>query len=100
MVDFFYELRHDYCAGTLHIARVTRTHTQYWFIGNRKLTKEEGEEDSSVVVKHQEDYAIEIYGNTSITVVYFNILSFNFTLVSFAYYFFPLLSFLSFILFF
>lgn len=52
MVDSFYELRHDYCAGSL------RPVTAHSFIGNRKLTKEEGED--SVVVKRQEGYAIEI----------------------------------------
>lgn len=36
----------------------------YSFIGNRKLTKEEGED--SVVVKHQEGYAIEIYRNITV----------------------------------
>lgn len=39
MVDFFYELRHDYCAGRLHPSPAP-----YSFIGNRKLTKEEGED--------------------------------------------------------
>lgn len=59
MADFFYELRHDYCAGRLHPSP-----RRYWFVGNRKLAKEEGED--SVVVKRQEGYTIEIYGNITV----------------------------------
>lgn len=44
MADFSYELRHDYCAGRLHPS----PRRIMWFMGNRKLTKEEGED--SVVV--------------------------------------------------
>lgn len=60
MVDFFYELRHDYCAGRLHPSprRIGFSWT------TMKLAKEEGED--SVVVKHQEGYAIEIYGNITV----------------------------------
>ena len=44
MAGFSYELRHDYCAGRLHPS----PRRIMWFMGNRKLTKEEGED--SVVV--------------------------------------------------
>jgi len=44
VADFFYELRHDYCAGRLHPS----PRRIMWFMDNRKLTKEEGED--SVVV--------------------------------------------------
>lgn len=51
---------------TMTIARAgcTPVAVPYQFMGNRRLTKEEGED--SVVVKHQEDYAIEIYGNITV----------------------------------
>lgn len=61
MADFSYELRHDYFAGRLQHHPSPR---RYRFMGNRKLAKEEGED--SVVVKRQEGYAIEIYGNITV----------------------------------
>lgn len=43
MVGFSYELRHDYCAGRLHPPYSPRR-----IMGNRKLTKEEGEDSVAV----------------------------------------------------
>lgn len=60
MADFSYELHHDYCAGRLHTRR--RAGIGSW--ATQRLMKEEGED--SVVVKRQEDYAIEIYGNITV----------------------------------
>lgn len=47
MAGFSYELRHDYCAGRLHPS----PRRIMWFMGNRKLTKEEGEDSVVSSVK-------------------------------------------------